>query len=38
MRKLSFVLAVVVLLGGIDAIAQSAAAGRFDGNWVTKMT
>ena len=38
MGKLSFVVAVLMLLGCGDAIAQSAAGERFDGNWLTKLT
>ena len=38
MRKLGFVLAAFILIGANDALAQSAPAGRFDGNWLTKLT
>jgi len=38
MRKLGFVLAILILLGSIHAMAQSAPAGRFDGRWFTKLT
>jgi hypothetical protein len=38
MRKLGLVLALFILLGSSDAMAQSAAAGRFDGNWHTTLT
>ncbi len=38
MHKLGFVLAVLILLGSSDAMAQSSTAERFDGNWLTKLT
>ena len=38
MHKLSFVLAVLILLGTSDAMAQSVAGERFDGKWLTKLT
>lgn len=38
MHKLAFVLAVLLLLGSSDALAQSGAAAPFDGNWLTKLT
>ena len=38
MHKLGFVLAVLILLGSSDALAQSSTAERFDGNWLTKFT
>ena len=38
MHKLGFVLAVLMLLGSSDALAQSAAGERFDGKWLTKLT
>src|SRR5208283_5126180 len=38
MHKLGFVLAVLMLLGSSDALAQTAAGERFDGKWLTKLT
>jgi len=38
MRKLGFVLAVLILLGTGDGIAQSVAGERFDGQWLTKLS
>jgi hypothetical protein len=38
MHRLGFVLAVLILLGTSDALAQSSAGERFDGNWLTKLT
>ncbi len=38
MHKLALVLAVLLLLGGSDVLAQSAAAAPFDGNWLTTLT
>src|ERR1039458_5034776 len=38
MHKLGFVLAGLLLLGSSDAMAQSSAGERFDGNWLTKLT
>ena len=38
MHKFGFVLAALILLGSSDAMAQSAAAERFDGKWLTKLT
>ena len=38
MHKLGFVLAVFILLGTSDAMAQSVAGERFDGKWLTKLT
>ena len=38
MYKLGFVLVVLILLGSSDAMAQSSAGERFDGNWFTKFT
>jgi hypothetical protein len=38
MHKVGFVLAVLILLGSSDAVAQSTAGERFDGNWLTKLT
>jgi hypothetical protein len=38
MYKFGFVLAVVILLGGSDARAQSSDGERFDGQWLTKLT
>jgi hypothetical protein len=38
MRKFGWILAVLVLLGSSDVVAQSAAGGRFDGNWQTTLT
>jgi hypothetical protein len=38
MYKVGFVLVVLFLLGGSRAMAQSSAAGPFDGNWLTKLT
>ena len=37
MHKLGFVLAVIILLGSSDAMAQSVAGERFDGKWLTKL-
>ncbi len=38
MRKLDFILAIVILLGSGAAIAQSAAGEPFDGKWLTTLT
>ena len=38
MRRLSFVLAGLILLSGSHALSQSVAGGRFDGKWLTKLT
>jgi hypothetical protein len=38
MHRLGFVLAGLILLGSGDALAQSVAGERFDGNWLTKLT
>jgi len=38
MYRLGFVLAVFILVGGRDAVAQSNAGGPFDGNWRTTLT
>lgn len=38
MRKFHFALLLLLLLSSIDAIAQSATPGRFDGNWLTTLT
>jgi hypothetical protein len=38
MYRLGLILAVLILLGGSDVIAQSSAGGPFDGNWRTKLT
>ena len=38
MHKVGFVLAVLILLGTSDAMAQSVAGERFDGKWLTKLT
>ena len=38
MHKCGLVLAALILLGTSDAMAQTIAAGHFDGNWITKLT
>ncbi len=38
MHKSIFVLAALILLGANHAVTQSAAAERFDGKWLTKLT
>jgi hypothetical protein len=38
MYRLGFVLAMFIVVGGSSAVAQLDAAGRFDGNWLTKLT
>ena len=38
MRTLGFVLAVMMVMGSSDALAQSNGGERFDGNWTTTLT
>ena len=38
MHKIGFVFAVIILLGGSNALAQPAAVKQFDGKWLTKFT